>query len=190
MHGQMGQVVGESLATGADLVLFSGDKLLGGPQAGVIVGKRDLIQRIEKDPLMRAFRLDKMTLAALEATLRLYRDPEAAVREVPVLRMLARPLDESRSRCERLAERLRMIPGTTAEVKADTAYVGGGSLPDRALPTSVIALAAEGLSDADLAARLRTGTPAVMGRAWSSQNRPRPPSASGTQAHSTSRGSP
>ena len=157
-------VVADGIRAGADLVLFSGDKLLGGPQAGLIAGRAALVQRIEKDPLMRAFRLDKMTLAALEATLRFYRDPEKAVRELPTLRMLATPLAELRSRCERLAARLRALPGLTAEVKAETAYVGGGSLPDRALPTAVIALAADGVSDAEFAARLRTGTPAVMGR--------------------------
>ena len=87
-------------------MLFSGDKLLGGPQAGIIAGRKEWIQKIEKDPLMRAFRLDKMTLAALEATLRLYLNEERALREVPVLRMLATPLEELRQRAESLAERL------------------------------------------------------------------------------------
>lgn len=99
----------ESIAAGADLVLFSGDKLLGGPQAGIIAGRKDLVQRIEKDPLMRAFRLDKMTLAALEATLRLYLNEPRALREVPVLRMLALPQADLRTRAEALAAQLRAI---------------------------------------------------------------------------------
>ena len=157
-------VVGESLALGADLVLFSGDKLLGGPQAGVIVGKKGLVQRIEKDPLMRAFRLDKMTLAALEATLRLYRHPDRALREVPTLRMLGMPQAEIRKRAEALAVRLRDVPGLGVEVRDDSAFVGGGSLPDLPLPTAVLAVTVDGLSDAVLAERLRAGSPAVMAR--------------------------
>ena len=116
----------QSLAEGADLVLFSGDKLLGGPQAGLIAGKKTLIQKIEKDPLMRAFRLDKMTLAALEATLRLYLNEDRALREVPVLRMLGTPLEELHRRAEALAERLGGIPGLAVQVAKDEAYVGGG----------------------------------------------------------------
>jgi L-seryl-tRNA(Ser) seleniumtransferase len=105
-----------------------------------------------------------MTLAALEATLRLYRDPSAAVREVPALRMLTTPVAELRGRCERLAERLRGVPGLrSVTVRDDTAFAGGGSLPDRAISTAVVALAADGVGDAVFAARLRTGEPAVVG---------------------------
>ena len=157
-------VIGESLAVGADLVLFSGDKLLGGPQAGLIVGRKDLVQRIEQDPLMRALRLDKMTLAALEATIRLYRDEAMAVSAVPTLRMLAASVSGIRQRAEALAVRLREIPGLTVEVNDDSAFVGGGSLPDLPLPTVVLALEAAGLSDAALAERLRLGSPAVLAR--------------------------
>jgi L-seryl-tRNA(Ser) seleniumtransferase len=157
-------LVSNSIAAGSDLVLFSGDKLLGGPQAGIIAGRAALVQKVEKDPLMRAFRLDKMTLAALEATLRLYRDPERALREIPTLRMLTTPHAELRKRTEAFAERLRAVPGLSVEVRDDVAYVGGGSLPDVGVPTAVIALAADGLSEAELASRLRTGTPAVLGR--------------------------
>jgi L-seryl-tRNA(Ser) seleniumtransferase len=155
----------QSLADGADLVLFSGDKLLGGPQAGLIAGKKALIQPIEKDPLMRAFRLDKMTLAALEATLRLYLNEERALGEVPILRMLATPLDELLRRAEKLAGRLREIGTlTVVRVAEDQAYVGGGSLPDQPVKSWVVELEANGLSDVELAYRLRTATPAIMGR--------------------------
>jgi L-seryl-tRNA(Ser) seleniumtransferase len=157
-------LVSESIRTGADLVLFSGDKLLGGPQAGLIVGKASLIARLEKDPLMRAFRLDKMTLAALEATLRLYRDPTRALRELPTLRMLTAPLAGLRERAERFAGRLRQAGGINVTVRGDVSYVGGGSLPDVGVPTAVLAISAAGLSEGEFAARLRTGTPAVIGR--------------------------
>lgn len=157
-------LVRESIAAGADLVLFSGDKLLGGPQAGIIVGRTDLILRIERDPLMRAFRLDKVTLAALEATLRIYVDEEKALSEVPVLRMLNAPLDALRKRADALAARMRAIFGVAAEVREDTAFVGGGSLPEQELPTYVIAVNATDLAAGQLAERLRIGEPAVMGR--------------------------
>jgi L-seryl-tRNA(Ser) seleniumtransferase len=114
---------------------------------------------------MRAFRLDKMTLAALEATLRLYRDPPKALREIPTLRMLTVPLAELRHRSEVFAARLRQVPGiASVEVRQDVAYVGGGSLPDVGVPTAVVAVTAETVSEAELAARLRAGTPAVVGR--------------------------
>ncbi len=158
-------VARDSVAVGADLVLFSGDKLLGGPQAGILAGKQEHIDKIEKDPLMRAFRLDKMTLAALEATLRLYVDLERALREVPGLRMLGTPLTELHQRAEALAGRLRSIASLASVVVAeDVAYVGGGSLPDQKMPSWVVEIAGRDLGDAEFAQRLRTGEPAVMGR--------------------------
>jgi L-seryl-tRNA(Ser) seleniumtransferase len=158
-------VARDSITTGADLVLFSGDKLLGGPQAGILVGRKEFIQKIEKDPLMRAFRLDKMTLAALEATLRLYLNEERALCEVPGLRMLGTPVPELRQRAEALAARLRELPGlASVRVGDDVAYVGGGSLPDQAMKTVVVEIAARTVSEDELAHRLRTGTPAVVGR--------------------------
>jgi L-seryl-tRNA(Ser) seleniumtransferase len=153
-----------SIQAGANLILFSGDKLLGGPQAGIIAGRAELVKKIERDPLMRAFRLDKMTLAALEATLRLYLNDERALSEVPILRMLGQTQEQLRPRATALAERLRAIPGLRVGVRNDVAYVGGGSLPDRVLPTAVIELSGRDVSDAELAARLRTGNPAVLGR--------------------------
>lgn len=154
-----------SIEAGADLVLFSGDKLLGGPQAGLIVGRKEWIQKIEKDPLMRAFRLDKMTLAALETTLRLYLDEERARREVPVLRLLGTSVEELRQRALALAARLAALPGVAlARAVADEAFVGGGSLPDQAMPTWVVELKAADLGEDALAQRLRSGAPAVMAR--------------------------
>ena len=146
--------VAEGLAAGADLVLFSGDKLLGGPQAGLIAGRRELVRRLERDPLMRAFRTDKMTLAALEATLRLYRDPARAVREIPTLRMLTTPREELRTRATILAAGI----GEPAVVRDDVSFAGGGSLPEVELPTSIVAV------PAGIAAKLRLGTPAILGR--------------------------
>lgn len=158
-------LVSDGIRAGADLVLFSGDKLLGGPQAGIIAGRADLIAKIEKDPLMRAFRLDKVTLAALEATLRLYRDPARALREVPTLRMLTTPVAELRERCRAFAARLlELAELASVEVRDDVAYVGGGSLPDEAVLTAVIAVSVSGMSEDTFAARLRSGTPAVVGR--------------------------
>jgi L-seryl-tRNA(Ser) seleniumtransferase len=154
----------ESIAAGADLALFSGDKLLGGPQAGIIAGGKEWIKMIEKDPLMRAFRLDKMTLAALEATLRLYRNEARALQEIPVLAQLSLPLTELRARAEALAARLQEAPGLKATAREDAAYVGGGSLPDQTMPTWVVEVEADGVSEEELARRLRTGEPAVMGR--------------------------
>jgi L-seryl-tRNA(Ser) seleniumtransferase len=158
-------VARDSIVAGADLVLFSGDKLLGGPQAGILAGKREWIQKIEKDPLMRAFRLDKMTLAALETTLRLYLNEDAALRDVPVLRLLGTPPAELQRRSEELAARLRDLAGIgSAQPLEDIAFVGGGSLPDQKMTTWVVEVAARELDETTLAQRLRLGDPAVMGR--------------------------
>jgi L-seryl-tRNA(Ser) seleniumtransferase len=105
-----------------------------------------------------------MTLAALEATLRLYRDPARALREIPTLRMLTRPLAELRTRTDRFAVSLRGVAGLTVEVREDVAFVGGGSLPDVAVPTVVIAITSANATESELAERLRTGAPAVVGR--------------------------
>ena len=140
-----------SLAAGADLVCFSGDKLLGGPQAGIVVGRADLVERLRRHPLQRALRADKLTLAALEGTLALYLDPERARREIPVLRMLEAPLEAVRARAARLAQ---LIGGTVEET---VARVGGGALPLTELPSFACAL------DDALAEPLRRGDPPVVG---------------------------
>jgi L-seryl-tRNA(Ser) seleniumtransferase len=154
-----------SVAAGADLVLFSGDKLLGGPQAGILAGRKEWIGLVEKDPLMRAFRLDKMTLAALEATLRLYLNPDKALQEIPTLRMLAIPLTQLQQRAELLASEVAGLPGVfSALAREDTTFVGGGSLPDQTMATWVVELQVQSLGDAEIARRLRCGIPAVVGR--------------------------
>jgi L-seryl-tRNA(Ser) seleniumtransferase len=154
-----------SIRTGADLVLFSGDKLLGGPQCGIIIGRRDLVQRIARHPMMRAMRVDKLTLSALEATLRLYRDPQRAARSVPLLRLLRTELTELAARAQRLAVQVRGLAGIAkADAVQDVAYLGGGSVPTQQIPTWCVALKPSGSSVSALAAALRRGAPAVVGR--------------------------
>jgi L-seryl-tRNA(Ser) seleniumtransferase len=156
----------ESIRAGAALVLFSGDKLLGGPQAGIIAGRKELIEKVERDPLMRAFRLDKMTLAALEATLRLYLRPEMALAEIPVLRQLKLSVEELRKSADRIADALRS--SMTVDVRDDVTFVGGGSLPDQSLPTVVVAISSDAGADA-LARALRMGDPPVLTRVQGGQ---------------------
>ena len=135
--------VAESLRAGADIVSFSGDKLLGGPQAGIIVGAKPLIDRLKKNPLARALRLDKMTLAALEATLRLYLDPENARREVPTLRMLTETADDVLVRAKKLEKALAgALPRDACEISIveETSRAGGGALPMCDIPTYCVQL--------------------------------------------------
>jgi L-seryl-tRNA(Ser) seleniumtransferase len=141
----------ESLAAGADLVCFSGDKLLGGPQAGIVVGRPELVERLRRHPLQRALRADKLTLAALEGTLALYLEPERARCEIPVLRMLDEPLERIRARAERLAER------AGGAVEQTVARVGGGALPLLELESFACAV------EEELAAPLRLGDPPLVG---------------------------
>lgn len=158
-------VVGESITAGADLVLFSGDKLLGGPQCGIAVGRRALVDKMAAHPLMRALRVDKLTLAALAATLRLYRDPAAAERAIPLLSLLAAPVENLKQRAERLAPQLAANPVIAhAEPVADHAYLGGGSIPTQQLPTWCVALRPTSISVDRLAALLRSGEPSIVGR--------------------------
>jgi L-seryl-tRNA(Ser) seleniumtransferase len=140
----------DALADGADLVAFSGDKLLGGPQAGIVCGRAELVGRLRRHPLQRALRPDKLALAALEGTLLLYLDPARALAEIPVLRMLHEPLDRVRARAEELA---RLAGGETVETDG---RVGGGALPLHELPSFACAL------EEELAAPLRAApTPVV-----------------------------
>jgi L-seryl-tRNA(Ser) seleniumtransferase len=156
--------VRRSVAAGCAVTCFSGDKLLGGPQAGLMVGTKDAIERCRRHPLARALRVDKLSLAALEATLRIYRDPAAALRELPVLRMLTAGEEELGARAELMRAALAGA-GLDAEVIRAEAKVGGGALPLLELAGPVCAVDPAPLSLDELARRLRGGDPPVVGRA-------------------------
>jgi len=158
--------VKEALKTGIDVVTFSGDKLLGGPQAGIIVGKHDVIDKIRKHPMARALRIDKMTLAALEATLSYYLDPQQALKRIPTLRMLSLTEEELGQHCKELLPKFHEALGSSAKVAiiASKATVGGGALPLAELPGPVIALQPKDISLNELTTRLRRCDPPVIGR--------------------------
>ena len=157
--------VQEIMRSGADLVTFSGDKLLGGPQGGIIVGKKELIEKIQKNPLARAVRVDKMTIAAFEATLMEYMDPEYALQNIPVLRMLFQAPKTIKIRAQKIMLQLRKQV-TDAEIRLiqDSSKAGGGSLPDAEFETYAVALKPEHISVNDLEARLRDSSPPVIAR--------------------------
>lgn len=148
-------MIQESLAAGVDLILFSGDKLLGGPQAGIIIGKRELIEKLRKYPLTRALRPDKLCLAGLAATLQIYRDHDPLT-HIPIWRMISLPLDEIKTRAESWQVQLG------GEILADESVVGGGSLPGATLPTLVLALTVA--NPDEFAATLRQQNPPIVGR--------------------------
>lgn len=158
--------VADAVSTGADVVTCSGDKLLGGPQAGIVCGRADVVARLKKHPLARALRLDKMTLAALESTLRLYLEPERARREIPTLRMLTMSSSEVSERARRLADSIASSCGDAVSVRLadDTSRAGGGAMPMTDIPTVVAVVTPASGSVADLELRLRTGTPHVVAR--------------------------
>jgi len=151
--------VAESISAGADLVLFSGDKLLGGPQAGVIAGRAGLVAQLRRHPLARAVRMDKASIAGLSATLHHYLRGEALTK-IPVWRMISMPLPE----IERRARRWARAIGKPAQVVDGRSMVGGGSLPEESLPTKLVELPGDGAYLSALACRLRTGTPPVVAR--------------------------
>jgi len=157
----------DAVRAGATLTFMSGDKLLGGPQAGIIVGEAVAISACRRNPLARAVRVDKLTLAALEATLSLYRDPERAIREVPVLAMLSASADDVRQRAGRIASRLTSA-GRSATVEASEATVGGGAFPTARIPSYAIVLGGDAVA---MEARLRDAAQPVVariadGRVW------------------------
>jgi L-seryl-tRNA(Ser) seleniumtransferase len=153
-------MVQESVAAGAAVVCFSGDKLLGGPQAGIIVGEAQFVDPLKRHPLARALRADKLCLAALQATLLHYLKDEVAA-EIPVWRMISASLEEVERRARRWRRRLRG-KGQEAEIVDGHSTVGGGSLPGETLPTKLVALPVA--SPDSLAARLRAGDPPVVAR--------------------------
>ena len=159
-------VVRERIAAGADLVTFSGDKVLGGPQSGLIVGRRDHIGAIARNPLHRALRCDKLTLAALDATLRLYQQAPDVFAAIPALTALTRPLDEVDAAARRAAARLTdaLGPGYRVEVEDSTSQVGSGALPAEEIPTRVVVVSHEHLSAGSIAARFRGAHPPIIGR--------------------------
>ncbi len=159
-------IVAERIQTGADIVTFSGDKILGGPQAGLMVGKKALIGRMNKNHLQRALRCGKLTLAALEATLRRYRQSPDIVREIPTLRAFTRPMEEIRAFGAALLPRLQAALGDDFKISQQdsTAQIGSGALPTEELPTAVISVEHPKLSANAIANRFRSANPPIIGR--------------------------
>jgi L-seryl-tRNA(Ser) seleniumtransferase len=160
-YGLRGEpTVREAVADGSTLVVVSGDKLLGGPQAGILVGARQAVDACRRNPLTRAMRVDKLTLAALEATLALYRDPARAVVDVPVLAMVTASPDSIRERAGRLSTFLR-DRGISCDVVESEAAVGGGAFPTARLASTAVALRGR---SADLEVKLRSAAQPIIGR--------------------------
>lgn len=157
-------VVGDILKEGVDIVMFSGDKLLGGPQAGIIAGRKAVVNQLRTHPLLRAIRIDKLSLAALEATLRLYLAPQDPIEKIPVLNAFAESIDEIQTRAESLANAIQREGLITVEVVESAAYAGGGSLPQQDLSSFAVALKAESISATTFASRLRCTDTPVVGR--------------------------
>jgi L-seryl-tRNA(Ser) seleniumtransferase len=159
-------IVSERIRAGADVVTFSGDKILGGPQAGLMVGSRELIGRMNKNHLQRALRCGKLTLAALEATLRLYRHAPDVVDAIPTLKAFVRPVDEIQSLGEAILPRLQAQLGLVFHLALEnsTSQIGSGALPTEELPTFVIAVTHDNLSAVRIAAKFRAADPPIIGR--------------------------
>ena len=157
-------VVADILKSGVDLVMFSGDKLLGGPQAGILAGRRDVIEGLKSHPLMRAVRIDKLSLAALEATLRLYLPPDDPMAKIPVLQMLSAPVEAVQERAAHLASVLRAKGITDVSVVESHAQVGGGTLPGQDIASFAVSVGLPDLSPDALAAALRDSETPIIGR--------------------------
>ena len=159
-------VVAERVAKGADVVTFSGDKLLGGPQAGLIVGRKAWVDQIKKNPLKRALRLDKLTLAALSATLRLYRRSPRLQHDLPTLRWLTRSLNDMAALAAQAVPLIQQALGSTFSLSVEpaTAQIGSGALPEEEIPSTVIAVRHHALSAEKIARRFRQAEPPILGR--------------------------
>lgn len=158
--------VQEVVSSGVDVITFSGDKLLGGPQAGIILGQKDVIDRIKKNPLTRALRIDKFTLAALESILRLYRDPVQAFQQVPTLAMISEPLDDVKTRARELADELIRDLGPVCRVGVEdmVSRIGGGAMPEQDLASSGVVLQPDSISMDELEKRFRGLDIPIIGR--------------------------
>jgi L-seryl-tRNA(Ser) seleniumtransferase len=161
--------VKESLKSGIDLVTFSGDKLLGGPQAGIIVGKKEYISQIKKHPLCRALRVGKMTIAALEGTIREYYDEKKAIQTIPTLKMILKDKDELYQQAIQLSERINELNGFTSQVIPVDSTIGGGSLPLSQLPSYGVTISHELLSIVEIEQFLRLNKIAIIGRMLNNQ---------------------
>lgn len=158
--------VKDSVAAGIDVITFSGDKLLGGPQAGIIIGKKEVVEAIKKNPLTRALRIDKLTVAALESTLKIYMDELKAIHEIPVLRMLTLQVADLAKTARRLLKGLRGIPGGRFEVSIRDGFsqVGGGAMPLQEIPTKLVVIKSKGISPNRLEKKLRANPNAIVAR--------------------------
>ncbi len=158
--------VQESLQAGSDVVCFSGDKLLGGPQCGIIIGKKEVVDKMKNNQLCRAFRCDKMTFAVLEATLRLFLDEDKLRKNHPTIRMLSEPAYEVKKRCMSLKRRIKVSIGSNVKLRVleDVSEVGSGSMASSALPTWALSIRAQNISADELAQKLRNCNPPIFGR--------------------------
>ncbi|MGD9384577.1 MAG: L-seryl-tRNA(Sec) selenium transferase, partial [Desulfobacterales bacterium] len=158
--------VQESVAAGVDVVTFSGDKLLGGPQAGIIVGKKDLIDRIKKNPITRALRIDKLTLAALEITLRYYRNIDREMDSIPTLRMITLPLGHIEKRAKELAKLIENADDPRISVCLVNVFSrpGGGAFPLQKLPSKGVGVKIQGVSANDVEEKMRGNDIPIIGR--------------------------
>ncbi|MEW6417735.1 MAG: L-seryl-tRNA(Sec) selenium transferase [Nitrospirota bacterium] len=158
-------VVKDIVKTGVDITTFSGDKLLGGPQGGVIVGRREYIEKIQKNPMTRAMRIDKLTLSGFEATLMEYINEEKAIENIPTLKLLLQKPEEIGDRANKIAKRLKKeIKDVYINVMADSSRAGGGALPEVDLTTYVVSIKSDKVSVKEIEERLRKGTPPIIAR--------------------------